>query len=235
MSNEKTTDLPFEADTAEESQLWETLGDIPGEDPSPNLRRNFYHNLEKASRPTMSMKLRELLGFSGNMGWLTATACILVGLGAGQLFGSPADDDVRLAMLEENVSMLNRNLILDRLENDTASKRLRGVMDAAALVGSDEEISTALLLRATEDRVRSVRSAAISALGPQMATPSIGGRLMDMLQNAESPLLQKALVDLVLRHGSQLQISELQRLADDGLLHPDIAKHVLASLEGELV
>ena len=58
---------------------------------------------------------------------------------------------------------------------------------------------------------------------------------MEMLQNAESPLLQKALVDLVLRHGSRLQISELQRLADDGLLHPDIAKHVLNSLEGELV
>lgn len=235
MSNEKTTDLPFEADTAEESQLWETLGDIPGEEPSPQLRRNFYRNLEKASRATMSMKLRELLGFSGNMGWLTATACILVGLGAGQLFGSPADDDVRLAVLEENVSMLNRNLILDRLENDSASKRLRGVMDAAALVGDDEEISMALLLRATEDRVGSVRSAAISALGTRVSTPSIGGRLMEMLRNAESPLLQKALVDLVLRHGSRQQITELQELAEDGLLHPDIAKHVVDSLVGEFV
>ena len=235
MSKEKATDLPFEADTAEESQLWKALGEIPDEKPSPQLRRNFYRNLEKASRPTISTHLRALLGFSGNMGWLTATACILVGLGAGQLIGNPVDDDVRLAALEENVSMLNRNLILDRLENDSASKRLRGVMDAAALAGNDEEISTALLLRATEDRVRSVRSAAISALGTRVSTPSIGSRLMDMLQNAESPLLQKALVDLVLRHGSQLQISELQRLADDGLLHPDIAKHVLNSLEGELV
>jgi hypothetical protein len=237
MSNEKTTDLPFEADTAEESQLWETLGDIPGEEPSPQLRRNFYRNLEKASRPTISSKLRALLGFSGNMGWLTATACILVGIGAGQMVGGPASDDdgMRLAALEENVSVLNRNLILDRLENDTASKRLRGVMDAAALVGDDEEIATALLLRATDDRVRSVRTAAITALGPRMAAPKIGSRLMELLQSTESPLVQLALVDLVLRNGSNLQISELQKLAGDGLLHPDIASHVLTSLEGELI
>ena len=105
---------------------------------------------------------------------------------------------------------MSRSLILDRLENDTASKRLRGVMDAAALSGDDEEITTALLLRATDDRVRSVRTAAISALGPQMSTPAIGSRLMELLQSAESPLVQLALVDLVLRNGSNQQISELQ-------------------------
>jgi len=235
MSNEKTRELPFDGETAEESQLWKALGDIPGEEPSPQLRQNFYRNLEKASRVSISTQLRGLLGFSGNMGWLTATACILVGLGVGQLVGSPADDDARLVALEENVSMLNRNLILDRLENDTASKRLRGVMDAAALVGDDEEITMALLLRATDDRVRSVRTAAITALGPRMAAPAIGSRLMELLRSTESPLVQLALVDLVLRNGSNQQISELQKLADDGLLHPDIASHVSTSLEGELI
>ena len=235
MSNKETKELPFDGETAEESQLWKALGDIPGEEPSPQLRQNFYRNLEKASRVSISTQLRGLLGFSGNMGWLTATACILIGLGAGQLVGSPADDDTRLVALEENVSMLNRNLILDRLENDTASKRLRGVMDAAALVGDDEEITTALLLRATDDRVRSVRTAAITALGPRMAAPAIGSRLMELLRSTESPLVQLALVDLVLRNGSNQQISELQKLADDGLLHPDIASHVLTSLEGDLI
>ena len=235
MSNDEKMELPFDGETAEESQLWKALGDIPGEEPSPQLRQNFYRNLEKASRVSIATQLRGLLGFSGNMGWLTATACILVGIGAGQMVGGPAGDDdgMRLAALEENVSMLNRNLILDRLENDTASKRLRGVMDAAALVGDDEEIATALLLRATDDRVRSVRTAAITALGPRMAAPKIGGRLMELLQSTESPLVQLALVDLVLRNGSNQQISELQTLAADGLLHPDIASHVLTSLEGE--
>ena len=102
MSNDEKMELPFDGETAEESQLWKALGDIPGDEPSPQLRQNFYRNLEKASRVSIATQLRGLLGFSGNMGWLTATACILVGIGAGQMVGGPAGDDdgMRLAALE---------------------------------------------------------------------------------------------------------------------------------------
>jgi hypothetical protein len=235
MSDKKSGKLPFEGDNAAEDALWNGLGELPDEEPSPRLRQNFYRELEKASRPTLSERLRGFLGFSGNAGWLTATACVLVGLGAGQLLDKPVDDGLRLAALEENVSMLNRSLILDRLENNTASKRLRGVMDAAFVAGDDTEIANALLLRATKDPVPSVRSAAIGALGTQLGTPAVGEQLMDLLQQAESPLVQMALVDLILRNGSKQQITQLQKLADDGLLHPDIARHVATSLKRDLV
>ncbi len=236
MSDKKSSNLPFDGENAAETQMWNALGDMPDHEPSPRLRQGFYRKLEKASRPTIAERLRDWLGFSGNTGWLTAAACVLVGLGAGQLLGEPVgDDSVRLAALEENVLMLNRSLILDRLDNTTASKRLRGVMDAAYVVGNDAEIANALLLRATEDRVRSVRTAAIEALGPRLNTPAVGKRLMDLLQQAESPLVQMALVDLVLRNGSELQLTQLQELADDGLLNPDIAKHVSTSLKRDLI
>jgi len=235
MSDSKHPKLPFDGENESENALWEGLGEASDAEPSPQLRQNFYRELEKASRPRLSERLRDLLGFSGNAGWITVAASVLVGLGAGQLLDNPADDSLRLATLEENVSMLNRSLILDRLDNDTASKRLRGVMDAAFIAGDDTEIANALLLRATDDPVPSVRSAAIGALGTQMRTPAVGKRLMDLLQQAESPLVQLALVDLVLRNGSDRQINQLEQLADDGLLHPDIARHVATSLKRNLV
>jgi len=235
MSDNKHSRFPFDGENESENKLWEALGEITDAEPSPQLRQNFYRELEKASRPRLSERLRDLLGFSGNAGWITVAASVLVGLGAGQLLDRPVDDGHRLAVLEENVSMLNRSLILDRLENDTASKRLRGVMDAAFIAGDDAEVANALLLRATNDPVPSVRSAAIGALGPQMSTPAVGKRLMDLLQQAESPLVQLALVDLVLRNGSDRQINQLEQLADDGLLHPDIARHVSTSLKRDLV
>jgi HEAT repeat protein len=235
MSDKKNSRFPFEGDNKSEDALWDTLGELADAEPSPQLRQNFYRELEKASRPRLSERLRDLLGFSGNAGWITVAASVLVGLAAGQLLETPADDALRLAALEENVSMLNRSLILDRLENDTASKRLRGVMDAAYVVGDDAEIANALLLRATNDPVPSVRSAAIGALGTQLGTPAVGKRLMDLLQQSESPLVQLALVDLVLRNGSNRQIAQLEQLADDGLLHPDIARHVATTLKRDLV
>jgi len=235
MSENKNSRFPFEGENTSEDALWNALGDLADAEPSPQLRQNFYRELERASRPSLSERLRIFLGFSGNTGWITVAASVLVGLAAGQLLNAPADETLRLAALEENVSILNRNLILDRLENDTASKRLRGVMDAAYVVGEDAEIANALLLRATNDPVPSVRSAAIGALGSQLGTPAVGKPLMDLLQLAESPLVQLALVDLVLRNGNDRQIAQLLQLADDGLLHPDIARHVATTLKRDLV
>jgi hypothetical protein len=137
MSDNKNTRFPFEGDNKSEDALWDALGGLADAQPSAELRQNFYRELEKASRPRLSERLRDVLGFSGNAGWITVAASVLVGLAAGQLLDTPVDDGLRLAALEENVWMLNRSLILDRLENDTASKRLRGVMDAAYVAGED--------------------------------------------------------------------------------------------------
>jgi hypothetical protein len=235
-SDKKLSDLPLGSDDEAENRLWDALATVDSEEPSANLRKGFYERLEQASRPTALAKLRDLLGFSGNTGWITATACLLVGIGAGQILGAgdsePGVD--RLAALEQNVSMLNRTLILDRLENDSAGKRLQGVMDAAYLVGDDAEIANALLLRATEERVHSVRAAAIDVLGRQLGAPSVSQKLMDSIVEADSPLVQLALIDLVLRNGTQQQLDDLLKLAQDGQLYPDLSRHVLTSLKRDV-
>ena len=130
--------------------------------------------------------------------------------------------------------MLNRTLILDRLENDSAGKRLQGVLDAAYFAGEDSEITDALLQRATEERVHSVRAAAIDVLGRQLGAPSVGKRIMDSIVDAESPIVQLALIDVVLRNGDQQQLQELLKLAQDGVLYPDLAQHVLTSLKRDV-
>ncbi|MGH8496378.1 MAG: hypothetical protein ACREVN_09605, partial [Gammaproteobacteria bacterium] len=208
------------------------LGEMEPEEPSPRLCQGFYRRLERASRRTRLERLREALGFRGNAGWLTAAACLLVGVGLGQLADNAGTDaGARLAALEENVTSLNRRLILDRLDSEESGKRLRGVLDAAHVAGDDAEIAQALLVRATGDRVLSVRSAAIDALGPSIDTPSVGRQLMDLLQQADSPIVQLALVDLVLRYGNDEQVDEVLALAEQGHLHPDLERHVLTTLK----
>jgi hypothetical protein len=236
MSDQSPPNLPFDSDDAHEQELWKTLRAFRAADPPASLRSGFYRKLDAAKRPGIVAKLRELLGLSGNHGWLTANACILLGLGVGQLVGpDPGDSPDRLALLEHNVAVLNRTLILDRLDNDSAGKRLRGVLDAAYLVGEDAEITRALLQRATGDRVTSIRTAAIDALGPQVSAPSVAATIMDSILRADSPLVQLALIDLVLRHGNQDQINQLLALAEDGNLYPDLSRHVLTTLERDTV
>ena len=57
---------------------------------------------------------------------------------------------------------------------------------------------------------------------------------MDSIADAESPIVQLALIDVVLRNGDQQQLQELLTLAQDGLLYPDLAQHVLTSLKRDV-
>jgi len=236
MSENKTSNLPFDSDDATEQKLWAALGSMPQETPPQNMRRNFYRALDGIDTVGFAERLRGWLGMSSNAGWVTAATCVLLGIGVGQVVqqSTPTGPN-RLAVLEQNVALLNRELILDRLEDAAAGKRLRGVVDAGYVVRDDAEIARALLLRATEDRVYSVRSAAIDALGPSLATPAVGNELMKLLDSAESPLVQLALVDLVLRNGSAAQLQQLSRLANGGTLHPDLIRHVEKSLGRETI
>jgi HEAT repeat protein len=234
MADKKVSNLPLEFDDESGRELWDALGEIDREQPSSRLRRSFHEKLEHASRGSWLDRLRASLGLRSNAGWLTATACVLVGLGVGHLSSNVNDSDgERLAALEQNVTALNRRLILDRLEDQAPGTRLRGVMDAASYAGDDAEIANALLVRATQDRVSSVRSAAIDALGASTSASAVGEQVMGLLEKAESPIVQLALVDLVLRYGNEEQIDQLLTLAGQDRLHPDLARHVIASVQGD--
>ncbi len=236
MSEKETRNVKFESDDPLEQRLWSALESLPREAPSTDLRRSFYRNLEQATTTLWPERLRSWLGFSSGRGWLTAAAGVLIGVFVAQVqFGIESNESTRLAALEENIAFLNRELILSRLHDSEAGQRLRGVIDAQSLVKDDREIVRALMLRATEDPVQSVRSAAIGALGPSLTFDSIGQELMGLLENTESPLVQLALVDLVLRNGNKAQLDFLLQLARSDKLHPELIKHVENSLEGEIV
>jgi hypothetical protein len=223
--------VPFVSDDEDEQKLWDALQDVSQADPPPRLRRKFYGELDKLGRQTPLDRWRAWLGLSGVRGWVTAMSCAVVGIIVGVLMqATDPVDRSGLTALQEQVSQLNRNLVLDRLENVSASKRLLGVMDAAGLAEHDPEVARAVLSRAVDDRVYSVRAAAIDAIGPQMNAPAVGDELMGLLEKAESPLVQLALVDLVLRHGNAEQLERLMKLTEQGALHPDLVEHVKAAV-----
>jgi hypothetical protein len=229
MSDKRKSGVPFESEDAGEQNLWRELGDLPQEAPSQQLRRRFYDELERADG--RMHRRRRWLSLLSAPALAAAVGCVFVGLVVGLLLRSPqAQDHAELAQLQEQVTMLNRNLVLDRLDNDSASKRLLGVIEASDLAAHDPEVMRALLERAVDDRVHAVRTAAIDAIGPRVGTPAVGDELMASLQSAQSPLVQLALADLVIRYGNPNQLEQLLKLSEQGRLHPDVAQHVKSSV-----
>jgi len=236
MSDRNRSNLPFESNDPAEQQLWSELRDLPGEAPSEDLRRGFYNALDDASSETWSDTLRGWLGIGSNAGWATAAACALIGFGVAGGFQGESGSTVepqRLLLLEENVALLNRELILDRLEDAKAGTRLKGVFDARNAAVSDEQVARALLSIATEDRVPSIRAAAIDVLGPNLTAAGVGDVLMQLLEQTQSPTVQLALIDMVLRNGTGVQLDQLLEMARSGRLHQDLRRHVINSLGSE--
>lgn len=234
MPDKKPTSLPFESDEPAEHKLWAALSELPRGEPSDRLRQRFYSGLHEAGRRPWTQHLGQWLGLQAG-GWVTAAACLLLGFGFAQVIDRPTAETSKVVAIEENVARLQRELILDRLQDASASTRLRGVVDASEVVAHDQQVARALLDRAAQDASLSVRSAAIDALGSQLGSGEIGAELMRLLQGAESPIVQLALVDLVLRNGDGEQIRQLQGLADSGKLHPDLVRHVNNALRSQSI
>jgi hypothetical protein len=231
MSEKENPGVPFVSDDDEEQKLWNELQRISQAEPTPRLRARFYRDLDRIGRSTPMDRWRGWLGLTGNRGLLTALGCVIVGVFVGIVLGTTDSvDRSELSSLHQQVAQLNRHLILDRLESESASKRLLGVIDAAGFSEHDSEIARALLTRAVDDRVYSVRAAAIDAIGPQLDTPAVGGELMGLLEKSESPLVQLALVDLILRHGNAQQLEQLVKLSEQGALHPELVQYVKSAI-----
>ena len=235
MPEKETSSLPFDSSDPAEQKLWAALADMPRGAPSAQLRRDFYAGLDKAVLPSVSQRLSRWLGFGSAGGWATAAACLLLGFGFAQVIERPGTETTRLSTLEQNVARLQRDLILDRLQDTSAGTRLKGVVDATQVASYDHDVTQALLERAARDDSLSVRSAAIDALGSQLHTGEVASGLMKLLQGAESPIVQMALVDLFLRNGNAEQIRQLQGLADGGRLHPDLSRHVNNALRSQSI
>ena len=235
MTEKDRSSLPFESSDPSEDKLWAALGDLPRGEPSAHLRRRFYTQLHDAASRRWTRRLADWFGMRPLGGLATAALCLVIGFGFARVVDLPGQETSRLATLEQSVALLQRELILDRLQDASVSIRLKGVLEAGEVAATDQHVAMALLDRATKDSSLSVRSAAIDALGSRLGSGEIGKGLMSMLSSSESPIVQLSLVDLVLRNGDAEQIRQLQELADSGQLHPDLVRHVNSALRTQSI
>jgi hypothetical protein len=133
--------------------------------------------------------------------------------------GAAARDQI--GELREEVRSLSQLVTLSLLKQDSASERLRGVsfgrhaeMADLAEVGEpgDDRVLQALLDTLSHDPDVNVRLAAVDALAPALGRPPVRDRMLTEVVTQRSPMVQIALIDLLMgrdRAGSQRRLQEL--------------------------
>jgi hypothetical protein len=114
--------------------------------------------------------------------------------------------------LRDEVRSLSRLVTLSLLKQDSASERLRGVSFGREAGRGDDRVLQALLDTLRHDPDVNVRLAAVDALAPALGQPAVRGQLVLEVGAQRSPIVQIALIDMLLardRAGTQRQLLDL--------------------------
>lgn len=230
------------AEAWELRRTWKELERLPEESPSEEMSARFAAALAPhlaAARRRGSLRRlaeRAVAGLEVQLErWLphralaqagVAAAALAVGalLGAGHRLApgggaattattAAAQQQGELAGLRQEVRSLSQLVTLSLLKQDSASERLRGVSFGREASASDERVLGALLDTLGHDPDVNVRLAAVDALAPTVGRPPVRDQLLEEVARQPSPMVQIALIDVLLAHdraGSRRRLLDLE-------------------------
>jgi hypothetical protein len=231
----------------EEAALWKNLALLPEEQPSPALESRFKAMLEsyqegrweKSSltkeKGKSSMPMLWGLGNWKQMpvaGVVWACVFLVCGFVIGRHFERPVEpgNDAQIAQIKElrdELASTRQMVALTMLQQQqSASQRLEGVSWSTRLQQPDPKVLDALLHTLRFDNNVDVRLASLDALGRYAGRPEVRRELVSALQEKQSPLVQIALIDLLVDMHDQNAVPQLKRFQQDPKIDPNVRKHV---------
>jgi hypothetical protein len=202
--------------------LWQQLGTVRDETPSPQVQVRFDAMLAAwregtAAGRVLAFPARQALRASAwAPAFLTAAAILLLATGVtvGRLWPDRQHAN-ELSALRDELRNMRQVVALSLLQQQSASERLRGVTWSHQLEQPGEEVIDALLDTLRHDGNVNVRLAAIDALRQFTRTPHVRDGLLEAVGRQDSPLVQIELIDLFVELRDRGSRDALRALAED--------------------
>lgn len=217
----------------EEVALWQKLALLPEEQPSPALRPRFNAMLDAYKEGRVGEKKSILSSLFGG-GWMRMPAAglawavllLVVGFVAGRSVSPRNPTDQQMAKLQEELTNTRQLVTLSLLQQRSASERLQAIAQATAWSISekhpDPRVLDALMHTLSSDNNVDVRLAAVDALGRFPNDPQVRQGLVDALQSQQSPLVQVALIDLMVDLKDASVVQQLKKFEQDPDVNPTV-------------
>ena len=223
------------------SETWARLRVLDEEArPSPALRARFYTMLEAYPRDPLP-ESKQVVGERPLVRWwewaLRPAAALLI-LAAGVALGArlksgPANPppEADLARMGKEIASLRQQVSLALINQTSAGERLRGVALVSQVQHPDPSLLNSLLDLVDGDPNVNVRLSAVEALflfGPH---PEIRERLTRSLAKQTSPLVQIAVIDLLVASREKQAAEALRQLIQDQRIRPEVREHAESGIK----
>ena len=144
-----------------------------------------------------------------------AVTLLILGAGIGYWITRHYDNREELAAIRLEMQQ-TKALMMKMLDNDqSASQRIRGVNVANTMNEADDEIVSALVNAMNNDPNSNVRLAALDALGKLSDDGKVRTALVRSLPKQNDPVVQIALIQLLVKMKEKAVVKDLQRIVDD--------------------
>jgi anti-sigma factor RsiW len=218
--------------------LWRKLDSLPAAAPRPEMRDKFYAALGAYGEgfSAASSRERQKVNFWTNFAWLpvgVAAAALFIGLGLGYIISSQKNvhESSEVAQLRGEVNGMRELVALSLLRQQSASERLRGVSWANQVESSDGQVLNALLDSVNHDPNVNVRLAAADALRTFAMTSAARTEIARAIIPQSAPLVQIALIDLVVDLKDSASITKLKQVAENASLNPSVRERAAWAVE----
>jgi anti-sigma factor RsiW len=186
-------------------------------EPSQKLKNGFENILQSeiaANRQTKTISFQPAF-------YRVAAAVALLVIGGGIGFFISKQNDKRLEeiaqqMKENQLLMEQTREMMAMMTNDqSASQRIQGVNVAMQLEKPADEIVKALVKTMNEDPSSNVRLAALDALSKFIGEEGVRKELIGSLSKQKDPVVQIALIQLMVKMKEKGVVNDLKRIVDD--------------------
>lgn len=224
-------------------QVWKLMGEIPTPAASADMPVQFQAMLEQykesqtaTTKPNplrvLVDKLRQLWSLQPGMQLAYTVVLIVIGIGMGLFWNTQGGNKQEIAALSSQVHEMKEMMMLSLLENPSASERIRGVSYSSEIKTANKEVIEALLSTLNNDQNVNVRLITLEALTQYAGDPSVREGLVQSIVQQESPLVQSALADIMLKLQEKRSVQSFKKLLQQKDLNNAIRNKIEQTISG---
>jgi len=214
-------------------QVWGLLGDIQVPEPGAYMELKFKAMLdtykesveEKKTAFSVKEQIARLWQWQSRWPLAYSLVIVLVSFAAGYLAfkgSAVGKQDEQMRALSSQVHELKQTMMLAMLENPSASERIKAVSYTSEIKHADKEVIDALFATLNNDPNVNVRLTTLDALTQLAAHPEVRQGLIASIVQQDSPLLQSAIADVMLKLQEKKSVNSFKELLKQKGLNPGV-------------
>lgn len=209
-----------------EKEIWNKLGQLKTPETGNAAKTRFNAMLYTFKQEEESKKVGFLKGLwegilplitlKSSHSWAFVMLLIIVSGTSGYFLGKPnkalATNELEVKRLSSEMQEMKQMMMLSMLENPAATERLKAVSYTEELNSVDDQVIEALLTTLNFDQNENVRLVTLEALIKLAHHPKVREGLVQSLLTQESPLMQVALADAMVKLQEKSSVKQFKKM-----------------------